>query len=124
MAGVPLANVRVTFVPQFGDKSQPPSSSAVTDASGKLLLVNPEPGQLGMQPRFFEGPGNFRLDVNLLKSIRVTERVRVQIRADAVGVTNTPQFGNPDTNINSLTFGRITSSTGSRVIVLGGRIDF
>jgi len=49
---------------------------AVTDGSGQMLLVNPQPGQFGLlAPNFFEGPGVFRLDLNLIKRIRVTERV-------------------------------------------------
>jgi hypothetical protein len=101
---------------------------AITDASGKLLLQNPQPGQLGsVAPRFFTGPGLFQIDLNLLKRFKFKERYDFEIRADAINVTNTVNFGNPDTNINSQTFGRITGTNGDstpRVVVLSGRFNF
>src|SRR6185295_16415741 len=47
---------------------------AITDANGKVLLVNPAAGTLGsLAPNYIEGPGSFRFDVNLVKRIRITE---------------------------------------------------
>ena len=53
---------------------------------------------------------------------------------DAVNITNTPQWGyssNPsvgtlgiNTNINSPSFGRITSAAGNRLITFYARVDF
>ena len=37
---------------------------------------------------------------------------------------NTPQWGNPNTDINSTNFGRITNAGGNRIIVLEARINF
>jgi len=37
---------------------------------------------------------------------------------------NKPQWGLPNTNINSTTFGRITTATGSRTILMNARVDF
>jgi hypothetical protein len=99
---------------------------AVTDAAGRLLLVNAQPGQLGsLAVNSFTGPGLFQLDLNLLKRIRFKERYDFTLRADAVNAFNHVNFSNPDTNINSSTFGRITgTSTDPRVIVLSGRLTF
>jgi hypothetical protein len=98
---------------------------AITDASGKVLLVNPSPGQLGnMSPSYLQGPGSFRFDVNMIKRIRVAEGKDLEIRGDAINLLNNPQFGNPETNINSLDFGRITSSSGERIIALQMRLSF
>ena len=101
---------------------------AITDASGKLLLENPQPGQLGtVATRFFTGPRLFQIDLNLLKRFKIKERYDFYIRADAINVTNTVNFGNPDTNINSQTFGRITGTNGDstpRVVVLSARFNF
>ena len=47
-----------------------------------------------------------------------------ELRADAINVLNKPQWGLPNTNINSAMFGRITTATGSRMILLNGRVDF
>lgn len=98
---------------------------AIADGSGQILLANPVAGTLGnLAPNFWSGPGAMRLDVNLIKRIRVGERKNVELRADAINLTNTPQFGTPNGDINSLSFGRITSSDGERLVVLGLRVNF
>lgn len=100
---------------------------AVTDAKGNLLLVNPVPGQFGtVAPNFLTGPNLFRLDLNLVKRIRIGERREFLLRADAVNFTNTPAFANPNTDINSPNFGRIgaTLAESNRVIVVGARFNF
>jgi len=50
------------------------------------------------------------LDTSLLKDIPVTERFRLQVRAEATNATNTPTFGQPGTGLGSTTFGVITST--------------
>lgn len=98
---------------------------AIADENGRLLMVNPQPGELGsLSGRFFESPGSFRLDLNLIKRVRITERIGLQIRADAINFTNSPQWGDPNANINSLDFGRITSADGNRIVVLQARLTF
>jgi hypothetical protein len=100
---------------------------AIADASGNIILRNPLPGEFGaLQQNYLTGPGFWRLDMNLLKRVNITERVSFTLRADAFNITNTPRFGNPNTNINDLNgFGRITTTIGdARVITIGGRIEF
>ena len=99
--------------------------SAITDASGKIILTNPLPGQLGsVAPRFLTGPAGIRLDVNMVKKIKINERVTFSLRADVENLTNTPYFDNPITDINDPDFGRITSASGNRIVVVGARIQF
>jgi hypothetical protein len=74
----------------------------------------------------------FNLDVNLVKRIVATEKITLQLQADALSLTNTPQFANPSAanlNIDMATFGSITNTMpfgtgGARVIVLKGRVTF
>lgn len=97
----------------------------VGDANGPLLLSNPAPGQLGtMNPRSIYGPLTFRFDANVIKTVRLTERINMQFNAIFENATNSPQWGNPTMDINSLNFGRITSAGGNRIIVIGGRVNF
>jgi hypothetical protein len=103
---------------------------------GGVIFVNPAPGQLGsLGQGVMTGPGTFRLDVNLVKRVQINERISMQIGATAQNLTNTEQFGNPNTNINSTSFGRITGSapfsnagvgttSPARVLVLQGRVTF
>jgi hypothetical protein len=39
-------------------------------------------------------------------------------------VLNHPIWGNPSTDINSVSFGRITTASGVRTITLNARFDF
>jgi hypothetical protein len=115
---------------------RPLSTLRAIALNGTPLLVNPAAGQFGtLGQSVFTGPGTFRLDVNLIKRIRITERVTLQLGATAQNLTNTEQFGNPQTNISNVNFGRITasapfsnagvgSSSPARVVVLQGRFTF
>jgi hypothetical protein len=84
-------------------------------------VISPEPA------RFDElrAPGVTALNVSLFKTFPVTERLRLQIRMEAQGVTNTPNFGAPGTNMSSLaTFGVITSAGGARQLQGSARVSF
>ncbi len=48
----------------------------------------------------FFGPGLAEGDVSLFKNVSLTERYKMELRAEVFNVTNTPQFTNPDTNPN------------------------
>ncbi|MFN0088360.1 MAG: carboxypeptidase regulatory-like domain-containing protein [Blastocatellia bacterium] len=98
---------------------------AIADANGAPLLVNPTPGLLGtLGPSYLEGPSTFRLDANIIKRIRIRESVDFQFTAQMIDMLNTPQWDNPNTDINSVNFGRITGAGGNRIIVLEARINF
>ena len=98
---------------------------AIADSSGNLIAVNPSPGALGaMSQTTLEGPGSFRFDMNLMKRVRFHEGMDLVIRGDAINLLNRPVFGNPDTDINSTTFGRITTAGGSRTVVISARVNF
>jgi hypothetical protein len=57
------------------------------------------------------GPGFFNLDTSLYRDFRLTESVKLQIRAEMFGATNTPHYNNPGTDVtNPATFGVITST--------------
>ena len=63
--------------------------------------------------------------MSLFKSFQIKERMKFTFRAEAFNVFNNPEFGNPNANIESATFGNITgTSVGSRVIQFGGKLSF
>jgi hypothetical protein len=95
------------------------------------------PGTFGNVGRnYLSGPNFFNLDASVAKSIRMTERFALEIRMEAFGATNTPQFffnntnGTPSggtaagTTLNSTSFGQITSASGGRVLQLGAKLTF
>ncbi len=100
---------------------------AIADSSGHLIFVNPGPGEFGgLGQGSLRGPGAKSLNVNLIKRIRINERFTFQVGATAENITNSPIFSDPNIDINSTSFGRITGTgaAGNRVIVLQGRINF
>jgi hypothetical protein len=56
------------------------------------------------------GPHTTNLDFALYKAFRITERVRLQFRAEAFNSTNTPPFGAPNAQVGSPGFGVISSA--------------
>jgi hypothetical protein len=103
------------------------TNQVVVDKAGNIIFQNPQPGKtgnLGLALSGLEGPSRFGLDMALEKRTRFGEGKTFTVRADAVNVLNRPIMANPNTDINSSSFGRITSAEGSRTITLNARIDF
>jgi hypothetical protein len=82
------------------------------------------------------GPGSFNLDASLFRTFRMTERLRLQFRAEMFGATNTPQFNNPGATVSSATrnadgsirtlngYDEITGAGGERVIRFAMKFSF
>lgn len=101
------------------------TNTALADANGNIVLGNARPGELGtLGLRTIEGPGNWFLDANIQKSVLIAESKRLTFRVDASNVLNHPTPGNPSLNINSGTFGQITTKEGSRTVQAQVRLDF
>ena len=72
-------------------------------------------GNLGLQSQ--TGPGTRTLDLSVFKDFKITERWKVQFRAESFNFANTPIFNTPDGNLQDArslggngNFGRITST--------------
>jgi len=75
---------------------------AVADASGNIVLQNPQPGARGNIGRqTVETPGTWDFDANIRKSFKLTESKTLQIRMDANNILNHPVPLNPTLNINA-----------------------
>jgi hypothetical protein len=82
------------------------------------------------------GPGSFQLDASVFRNFQVTEKVRLQFRAESFGITNTPRFNNPGATASSLTrnadgsiralngFSEVLGATGEREIRLALKMFF
>src|SRR6185437_890215 len=95
-------------------------------------FCNPLPGQQGNLSRNqFNGPRFFDEDVSILKAIPIRESISLQLRGDAFNVFNHPTFFIGNQNINSSSFGRVTSTLGTisngggaRVLQIGAKLSF
>jgi len=122
---------------------QPPVSGncAATDLSchyfDPTAFAQPAPGTYGNTGRnAFRGPGYFTMNLSVARQFKITERIGFQVRADAMGFTNTPHFNNPSATCCGTNFGVTTGilsppgqgffgrDSGSRVLWLGARLTF
>ena len=82
-------------------------------------------GNVGRNVGNLRGPGLENLDFAVYKDLGITERFHLQIRGEAFNLTNTPEFANPDTNLQDPTFGAITSQFNSpRQVQVSLRLSF
>lgn len=70
------------------------------------------------------GPGLKSFSLSLQKYFPITESKRLEFRAEAYNLTNTPIFGVPVVNVDAANFGQLTSSQGERNIQLGLKFYF
>jgi hypothetical protein len=76
-----------------------------------LAFEAPPPNTYGDSGRgVLYAPGTQTVDVSLSRTFALWKTLRLQFRADAFNLFNTPQFGFPNSAIGSPTAGRITTT--------------
>jgi hypothetical protein len=70
------------------------------------------------------GPGYAAADLMVGKEFALREGVRLDVRAEAFNLTNTPPLGQPNSTFGSAAFGSITSAGDPRVFEFAGRVRF
>jgi hypothetical protein len=90
------------------------------------VFFHPAAGDIGgLQRLQFDGPSQTRWDFSVIKRTRILEGKNLEIRADFTNVLNHPLFFVGDYNLDSTTFGRITSlNFGARVTQLALKLNF
>jgi hypothetical protein len=83
-------------------------------------------GQFGNDARnSLHGPGINITNLAILKDIRLNEKRSFELRLESQNTFNHVSFANPNGNVNSTTFGTITSdSQGPRIVQLGAKFYF
>jgi hypothetical protein len=108
------------------------------DASGKVInpyfdttafLPLPNQYTVSPEPPLFpelRSPASRAVNVSLFKTFTLYERLKLQFRADAINLMNSPNFAAPGTNMsNTATFGVISSDNGgNRTMQCGLRLSF
>lgn len=100
----------------FADVAAPPViTHSVTKPyfSTSSFVAPPEAGGVYTRPGtarrgILHGPGNKIVNFALQKNFPITERVNTEFRTEAFNVFNTPQFSNPDGNLNDGNYGLIS----------------
>jgi hypothetical protein len=112
------------FVTTFSPSPNVTQPIFVTDPGSYAAAPASEQGY-GLPRNFFYGPGRTNLDPALGKTFGIFENLKGEFRVEAFNVFNHAQFSNPDTNLNSSTFGQITTTSGSeRILQLALRLKF
>lgn len=70
------------------------------------------------------GPGFRTIDLMLGKTFQITDRTKLELRAEGFNITNTPGLGAPNTSFGSPAFGSITTASDPRVFELVGKVHF
>lgn len=83
--------------------------------------VTPEPAYLAE----LRAPTGRSINLTAMKRFAIRERLKLEVRMDAIGLTNSPNFGAPGTNLSNLaTFGVISTAGGSRQMLGSARLLF
>ncbi|HYL77828.1 MAG TPA: TonB-dependent receptor [Bryobacteraceae bacterium] len=121
-----------------------PHYDCVQISGGQTFFCIPPPGSVGAGRNFAQSPAFWNLDSGLAKNFTITERVKLQFRAEAFNVLNHPNFASPlaasvgSPTITSTVFGQTCCSTVSvpssanvistgepnRVLQLGLKLNF
>jgi hypothetical protein len=82
-------------------------------------------GQLGdSNRRFFHGPGLNNWDLAAHKVTNISERVKLEFRAEFFNIFNHAQFTTPQGNITSSSFGLVTSANDPRIGQMALKLNF
>ncbi len=88
-------------------------------------FVFPAFGSFGNAGRnILDGPGYQNVNASLMKNTALSERFKLQLRAEVFNLFNRPNFNLPDNFLGSPTFGRITSAREPRRIQFGVKVLF
>ncbi len=120
------ANTNTTNRPNVvGDPNLPAGERTLSRWFDTDMLVPNERYEFGNAARnilFSPDPRNW--DFAVYKRFQFSESKAVQIRFEAFNFTNTPRFGNPNSEVGNRNFGRITGAGGPRNIQLGLKFIF
>jgi hypothetical protein len=78
------------------------NTSAFSQIPANTYVLRTNPLQYGC----LTGPHFWNLDANLTKAVHITERVQAELKIAAYNATNRLNRGDPDTNVQSSTFGQ------------------
>ena len=94
--------------------------------SGSNAFSIPAPGTFGNAGRnILRGPGLEYLDASISRNFLITERMKLQFRAEAFNLTNTVAFGLPNSNVSGGSPGVITSlAADPRIMQFALRLAF
>jgi hypothetical protein len=114
--------LRPDIVPGQPIQSSHPS---IAEWFNTAAFVSPPAGQYGNARRnSIIGPGSKVFDMALTKVVPLNEGRTLEFRAQATNVFNIPNYSSIDTNLNSITFARVTAVGAMRQLTITARFRF
>lgn len=89
---------------------------------GAVSRAPERPGNVGNGA--IRAPGLVNLDLSIGKSFHVTEKSRLQVRADMFNALNHTNLNGLRTSLNDAFFGQLLGTAGARVVQLNARFSF
>jgi hypothetical protein len=99
------------LVPGKNPNDAPASGQSPDHWFDTTAVTAPAPltgGNLGLQSNY--APPTRSVDFSIFKDFRITERFRMEFRAETFNIANTPQYSTPDNNRQDTNFGVVTST--------------
>lgn len=118
-----VLNINMTNCTGTGRASE---GFGTTPFAGQVFF-NVPPGQTGTLPRsIVDMPNYWNLDASLIKNVRISETTKLQLRMEAFNAFNNVNFfpAGQFLDITSTNFGRLTQSSGARVMQFAARFEF
>jgi Carboxypeptidase regulatory-like domain/TonB dependent receptor len=111
---------------QIGPMSTNCGSGHITNCIDPSAFAQPAAYTFGSLGRnTLRGPGLVNFDFSIFKNFAMTERARIQLRAESFNILNHPNFSNPSATFGTGSFGSIgTTSTNNRQLQLAVKILF
>jgi hypothetical protein len=119
LSGIQMQRVDQVSSDVYGEKS-------LNRYLNPAAFAQPAAGALGNYERnSIKGPGYWTVDVAISRRVSIGAARSLELRVESFNLFNTFNLGNPVTNFNSGTFGRITSMTGTpRIMQFGVKYGF
>ena len=144
-SGTPLSVTNSTSGQGLGGADSSPTASLFSNVVAGASLINPgandskvnnyinkaawfkaPTGTVGSSGRnMFRGPGQANLDFSVFREFPIRERANLEFRSEFFNISNHPNFGNPNTSMDSASFGQIsTTLTNARIIQFAMKMMF
>jgi outer membrane receptor protein involved in Fe transport len=144
-SGTPLSVTNATSGQGLGGADSSPTAALYSNVVAGANLVNPgandskvnnyinkaawskaPTGTVGNSGRnMLRGPGQGNLDFSVFREFPIRERLNLEFRSEFFNISNHPNFGNPNTSMDSASFGQIsTTLTNARIIQFAMKMMF
>jgi hypothetical protein len=120
-AGTGISGQRVNQV-----LDDPYGDGSLTRYLNRDAFAHPAPGTYGDLKAFsIEGPGFWTVDVALSRLVPIVSQQTLELRIEVFNLFNNFNWGDPSTNLDAGTFGRITTQAGDpRIMQFGVKYGF